>query len=166
MRSFQMQTGEQPYKGQSLDDDERLTADDLLCKDSYFVQGLQNLDAGFSKTILAAAEQRDDSGLQRSQLHLQQLQAKERRGKSWHPCLTRIRSSADQKAPVLHMHLESGTSRFGTSRFSFFTQNSPAPTKSGTGYTCAYAGLVQSQRSHSCAQQLDSRALYEVHLQG
>ena len=67
IRSTQTQMDEQAQ--QSLDDDdESLTADDLLCKDSYFVQGLQNLnlDADFSKTILAVAEQRDDSALEQA----------------------------------------------------------------------------------------------------
>ena len=64
--STQMQMDEQAH--QSLDDDQRLTADDLLCTDSYFVQGLQdlNLDADFSRTVLAAAEQRDDSALEQA----------------------------------------------------------------------------------------------------
>ena len=53
---------------EGLDDEEQLTPADLLCTDSYFVQGLQNLhlDADFGTTILATAEHSNEHALDRA----------------------------------------------------------------------------------------------------
>ena len=53
---------------ESLDDEDQLTAEDLLCPDSYFAQGLRNLnlDADFGETILASAKTGGDDALDRA----------------------------------------------------------------------------------------------------
>ena len=101
---------------ESLNDEEQLTPDDLLCTDSYFVQGLQdlNLDADFSKTVLAAAEAGDELALDRAAEVAVALAA----ASSERTQRQRLASQSYQekvfsrpKAPPLPMHLECGTSR-------------------------------------------------------